>query len=112
MGFRENLKAQLQYSDMLVKELSARTGIRKATLDSYLKANGYTPSVDTGVKIADALGVTVEYLVTGHDRDKQKIFGSYRSEARLILMIAEQLNTNDRYKLLEIAKVLKKTADK
>jgi transcriptional regulator with XRE-family HTH domain len=65
MGFRENLKAELKYSDMLVKELAANSGIKKLTIDSYLRKNGYTPSIESAVKIAQALGLSVEYLVTG-----------------------------------------------
>jgi transcriptional regulator with XRE-family HTH domain len=65
MGFRENLKAELKYSDMLVKELATKSGIKKPTIDSYLRKNGYTPSIESAVKIAQALGLSVEYLVTG-----------------------------------------------
>jgi transcriptional regulator with XRE-family HTH domain len=67
MGFRENLKAQLQFSGMLVKELAAISGVKKATIDSYLREKGYTPSVEAAVSIARALGVTVEQLVLGAD---------------------------------------------
>jgi transcriptional regulator with XRE-family HTH domain len=67
MGFRENLKAQLQYSDMLVKELAEKSGLKKQRIDSYLRKDGYEPSAETAVKIAQALGVSVEYLVTGHE---------------------------------------------
>lgn len=36
MGFRENLKDELKYQDIKVKELSAMTGIPKGTIDHYL----------------------------------------------------------------------------
>jgi lambda repressor-like predicted transcriptional regulator len=36
MGFRENLKAELTYSGILVKELAAEAGIKKHTIDNYL----------------------------------------------------------------------------
>ena len=65
MGFKENLKSELSYQNMLVKELAAMTGISKKTLDNYLNARKYMPSADAAVKIAQALGVSVEYLVTG-----------------------------------------------
>jgi transcriptional regulator with XRE-family HTH domain len=65
MGFRENLKAELLFRDIRVKELAAMSGIKKTTLDCYLKENGYTPSVEAAFKIASALGVPLEYLVTG-----------------------------------------------
>jgi len=110
MGFKENLKAQLQYADMLVKELAAKTGIKKTTLDSYLRENGYTPSVDAGVKIAQALSVTVEYLVTGNEAENHKPISASNPEARQISSIIDQLEEKDLYRLLEIAKILKRTA--
>ena len=68
MGFRENLKAELSFQGILVKELSLRTGINKRTLDNYLREKGNIPSADIAVKIADALNVSVEFLVTGTEK--------------------------------------------
>jgi transcriptional regulator with XRE-family HTH domain len=65
MAFRENLKAELVYQGMIVKELAKRTEISKHTLDNYLNVNNYMPSAENAVKIARALGVSVEYLVLG-----------------------------------------------
>ncbi len=62
MSFRENLKSELTYQGMLVKELAEKTGISKRTLDNYLREKGSIPPVDAAVKIARALNVTVEYL--------------------------------------------------
>ena len=65
MGFRENLKEELTYQDIKVKELAEKTGISKHTLDHYLTKNGSQPQVELAVKIAQALNVSVEYLVLG-----------------------------------------------
>ena len=67
MGFRENLKSELTYQDIRVKELADKTGINKRTLDHYLTENGSEPTALNAVLIASALGVSVEYLVTGKD---------------------------------------------
>lgn len=67
MSFKENLKDELRYQDIKVKELADKTGIPKRTLDHYLTENSYMPSADNAVKIAQALHVNVEYLVTGKD---------------------------------------------
>lgn len=67
MGFRENLKEELTFKDIQTKELAARTGISLNTLNHYLVQNSASPSVENAVKIASALGVSVEYLVTGMD---------------------------------------------
>jgi transcriptional regulator with XRE-family HTH domain len=43
------------------------SGLSKSTIDGYLKKDGYKPSAEHAVRIARALGVTVEYLVTGFE---------------------------------------------
>jgi transcriptional regulator with XRE-family HTH domain len=70
-NFRENLRDVLDYQDLTVKELSAKTMISKATLDCYLGARSSLPTVDAAVKIASVLGVTVEYLVTGEQKNQE-----------------------------------------
>lgn len=66
MGFKENLKDELKYQDIKVKELAEMTGIPKGTLDHYLAEKCSAPLADAAVKIAQALNVSVEYLVTGN----------------------------------------------
>ena len=72
MGFRENLKAELDYQGMLVKELAEKSGISKKTIDHYLITKPREPLVSNAVAIAKALNVTVEYLVTGNIENKNK----------------------------------------
>jgi transcriptional regulator with XRE-family HTH domain len=56
MGFKENLKSELAYQGMMVKELASLSGISKHTLDTYFNVREYMPSADVTVKIARALG--------------------------------------------------------
>jgi transcriptional regulator with XRE-family HTH domain len=72
MDFRENLKLQLSFSDMPVKELAERSGVKKSTIDSYLNNRVRMPSADAALRLARALGVTVEHL-----------FGSFEENAGL-----------------------------
>ena len=65
MDFAENLRSELDYQGLIVKELAAKTGININTLNHYLSGNKSMPRADAAVKIARALDVTVEYLVTG-----------------------------------------------
>jgi transcriptional regulator with XRE-family HTH domain len=65
MPFAENLRYELDYQNMVVKELAVKTGINLNTLNHYLSGRKSIPPADVAVKIASALGVTVEYLVTG-----------------------------------------------
>ncbi len=67
MGFRENLKDELKYQDIRVKELAEKSGISKRVIDHYLAEKYTEPQAENAVKIAKVLGVSVEYLVTGKD---------------------------------------------
>ena len=106
MGFRENLKSQLEYSGMLVKELAARSGVKKKTLDSYLGNRGYIPSVEAAVSIAKALGVSVEFLVTGKDRGERPL-SSLPLDLQEIVLVSGQLTAKDRFIILNLARLLK-----
>jgi transcriptional regulator with XRE-family HTH domain len=68
--FRQNLKDELSFQGMTVKELSAKTGIPKPTLDCYLSARETMPPADAAVRIAQVLKVSVEFLVTGGETRK------------------------------------------
>jgi transcriptional regulator with XRE-family HTH domain len=66
-NFRENLRSELDFQGVTVKELSAKTKIPIATLDCYLRTRATEPSAENAVKITQALRVSVEYLVNGKD---------------------------------------------
>lgn len=87
--FRENLKDIIEYKGLRVKELSALTKINKRTIDSYLDNRAVIPNAEVAVKLAKALGTTVEFLVTGEDsvNPEQKLysdFGTYRKYKRIV----------------------------
>jgi transcriptional regulator with XRE-family HTH domain len=108
MSFRENLKSELEYSGMLVKELAAQSGVKKKTIDSYLGSQGCTPSVEAAVKIARALGVSVEYLVTGKESMKNRPISSLHSDVQEIVHVSERLNPQDRFIILNLARIIQK----
>jgi len=108
MGFRENLKAELSFSGLLVKELAARTGLKKHTLDNYLCTRGRMPSADAAVRIARVLGVSVEYLVTGQETAGNKASAIFSPEIRYIAGIAENLKPDYRKIAMAFIETLKK----
>jgi transcriptional regulator with XRE-family HTH domain len=105
MGFKENLKSELSYQGKLVKELAALTGISKNTLSNYLNVRGYTPSAEIAVKIAQALGVSVEYLVTGEELTPAK--SSFGPEIRDLIQNFKLLSVEDRQLVVSIIQILK-----
>jgi len=90
MGFRENLKQELHFNGMLVKELAAAAGVHKRAIDTYLLSeNASMPPADAAVRIAQTLGVSVEYLVTGGET-------SLPHDIRKIIRLLLQLDPKDR----------------
>jgi len=119
MGFKENLKEQLSYSGMYVKELAALSGVKKQTIDSYLNVHSCMPSADAAVAIARALGISVEYLVTGKEtkggreikgrkeaKDEKNI--QYPAEARLVAEITAKMDEKTRRMAVAIIKSMEK----
>jgi len=104
MGFRENLKSELTYLGIPVKELAAKSGINKGTIDHWLSAKNKIPTVDKGVKIAQVLGVSVEYLVTGEDSPKTIQKSSNLS--RHIAQLSEKLDDKKKAFILDFIKWL------
>lgn len=81
---------------MLVKELSAKTGIKKYTIDNYLSSHNCSPSAEAAVKIAAALGVSVEYLVMGGEIRTKVTLASLRPGLRSLIQAMESLSEGDR----------------
>ena len=82
MGFAENVRSELDFQDIQIKELSTKTGISKNTLDKYLFGKKVQPVVENAVKIAQALGVSVEYLTLGaaaNASDETALTAEYRN---------------------------------
>ena len=63
--FRDNLKEQIEYKGMIIKELAAKTGISKRTIDTYVDSRAVIPNAEIAVKLAAALDTSVEFLVNG-----------------------------------------------
>ena len=67
MGFNEFLKDEMSYQGLTTKELAEKSGVNKRTIDHYLRSDPQEPSVMNAYKIAKALNVSIEYLLTGKE---------------------------------------------
>jgi transcriptional regulator with XRE-family HTH domain len=110
--FRKTLREELDYQGMTVKELSAKSMVAKGALDSYLGKQASMPPADSAVRIAAALGVTVEYLVNGHDTSRERTVPFFSNPTkRLVLRIFDELLPEDQKLALNIVKLLKRSRD-
>jgi len=95
---------------MLVKELASISGVNKRTIDNYLNTHNTMPSADAAVRIAGALGVTVEYLITGHEQQGRSSSPPV-PDSRVVLKNLETLSKRDRKIVLNLIKSLKDMED-
>lgn len=70
--FKANLRDQLSYLGMTVQELADKSKISKRTIENYLSKRGTIPPADYACRMASVLGVSVEWLVMGHNEKKCK----------------------------------------
>jgi transcriptional regulator with XRE-family HTH domain len=101
-NFRINLRNELDFQGVIIKELCSRTQIPIATLDSYLRNHATEPSAENAVKIARALQVSVEYLVIGETTGRDKPQVHLSREAREILRRIENLNSEQCKAILQM----------
>lgn len=89
MDFSDGVKEELNYQGMQVKQLAAKTGISKNTLDKYLSGQKVQPGVENAVKIAKALGVSVEELIEDKANVTKYQFPEYKT------IIDQYISLND-----------------
>ncbi|MBQ7158190.1 MAG: helix-turn-helix transcriptional regulator [Treponema sp.] len=105
MRFKELLKDELTYKGIQTKELAAKTGISLSTLNHYLAQNGNAPSAENAYKIAQVLGVSVEYLMTGKNAD---ISTDIKQQVKELIPELNYLDEKDLSLIKEIIARLKK----
>jgi transcriptional regulator with XRE-family HTH domain len=100
-SFAERLRLEIDYAGLNQKEFAAKAGIKKRALDAYLGVQNSMPPADVAVKIAAALGVSVEYLVTGEEQKNSIKFITGKERRPLI-----GTNSIDIYKYKKFRDVL------
>ena len=76
-SFTIRLQSEIDYIGLNRKEFAAKVGIKKRALDGYLGPQQSMPPADTAVKMAAALGLSVEYLVTGKEYKQKTDISKY-----------------------------------
>jgi transcriptional regulator with XRE-family HTH domain len=89
--FSQRLRKELEYTGLSQEDLAAKAGIQKHALDRCLGPQKSMPPADAAVKIASALDVSVEYLVTGRAdcRDDMAKYFKFRDMLDDLLVLPE-----------------------
>ena len=105
MDFSMRLKEAIEFADVRYKELAEKSGVAERALYNYVATNNPSmPPADVAVKIAGALGLSVEYLVTGKMADSQQMrmdFSKFHKYAHLLDKI-DSLSERQKQLLQEI----------
>ena len=64
--FWKNLKSVLDFQGVSIKELAEKAGLQQQSIYNGITRDS-SPSLETALKIASVLNVSVEYLATGKD---------------------------------------------
>jgi transcriptional regulator with XRE-family HTH domain len=79
--FADRLNSLIKSRQTTQKAIAAYAGVRYSSISDWKKEGSY-PRSDIAVKIAQALGTSVEYLVTGKDAfsaDERELLADYLS---------------------------------
>ena len=90
-SFGTRLREEIEYMGISQRELAERAGIKKRALDMYVGYRESMPPADVAVRLAKALNVTVEYLVTG-----EKTKSAYKVEKNSIEKDLEKIPVGER----------------
>lgn len=102
--FWDNVKAELDFQGLLVKELSQKSGLNFNSLCNGMSRKTI-PSVEVAYKIASALNVSIEYLYSGI-RQKNELSQDDKS----LLNEYHQLSDHDKKVLKTILATMNKVA--
>ena len=106
MSFWQNVETELSYKNISRKELAENASFAVSGISLGLAHNS-VPNADVAVRIADFLGVSVEYLVTGKERSPVP-----KENAELIHHINTELQKLNRYDLESIAIMAKRLTER
>lgn len=89
----------LKQKGLTQKELANRAGVTEAAMSHYLKGDRH-PRISVLARIADALGTTTDYLISGEDN------GKVDEVSFATRLIARNRNTMTKEQKMEIIKIL------
>lgn len=89
----ERIKKLIEKKGITRKELEEKTGIKKTAIHNYLVENKL-PGTEALYKIAQVLGVSIEYLLTGETTElnekEKKLLEDYRNSPKNIQEIVDK----------------------
>ena len=101
------MREAIEYSGLEQKELANKTNMSLRNIENYLRKDASMPSADKAVRLAQALGVTVEYLVNGNALSDESKLSFFPPELRTMIKLGGSLSKKNLKLALVILKTLK-----
>ena len=98
-SFKENLREEIEFTGISIKELSVKTGIPRRSIDNYLSSRESMPPADYACKIAKVLNTTVEKLLG-------ETTNNTGSENSKIISMLAQIKSEDKKAILQLLSTL------
>ncbi|NLC92650.1 MAG: helix-turn-helix transcriptional regulator [Treponema sp.] len=109
MNFWERVDDLLERKDKNKKALAKEAGFDPSNISKGIK-NGNIPAADTALKIANILGVSVEFLVTGTEINENlnvsKFYLLYQKYQNIFNML-EAMSLEKQKKIMQIVELCK-----
>ena len=110
MGFKENLRDEIEYQGLMLKDIAEKAGLPQNSMSNYLREKSSIPSADIAVKIARALNVSVEYLVLGKENKIGQITQpNYDSQIRKIADRIQNMTNKEKFLVESVVDAIEKS---
>lgn len=98
-SFKENLREELEFNGISIKDLSVQTKIPRRSIDNYLNSRSSMPPADYACRIAKVLNTTVEKLVGGN---QAPVKNEKESQNAKIIYLLNQAKSEDKKAILQL----------
>ncbi len=96
--FNERIAELLKAKDMTQRDLARMTDVTDAAMSHYIKGDR-VPRSAVMARIADALGISTDYLMFGKESDSE---AEINQAVRLIARNANQMSIEDKRRIVDI----------
>ncbi len=107
MDFWNRVEEELNFQGKTKKELAIITGIKEHTLHKGFERKS-SPSADAAQKIAKALNVSIEYLITGKDPEKAHTDVCISPDIRAMITKMNKFSPEEKQVIFDMVDVLAK----
>lgn len=98
-SFKENLREELEFNGISIKDLSLQTKIPRRSIDNYLNSRSSMPPADYACRIAKVLNTTVEKLV---GENQAPVKNEKESQNAKIIYLLNQAKSEDKKAILQL----------